>query len=136
MFSKNREDVNDLFQEVLLHLWKGYGSFRNEADIKTWIYRVSFNCCMDQKKKSDRYRSRIQLDVKVNPFEEPDEKGSQIQKLYSRIQDLGYFERGIILLWLEGLSYDEIASIAGISVKNVSYQLVQIKKKLIANSIK
>jgi len=136
MFSRNHDDVNDLFQEVLLHLWKGYDSFRNEADIKTWIYRVSFNCCMDQKKKKDKYRSTIVLDVKVNPFEDVDEKESQIRKVYSRIQELGFFDRGLILLWLEGLSYDEIASIAGISVKNVSFRLVQIKKKLIGNSIK
>lgn len=130
MFSKDRDEINDLFQEVLVRLWRGYGSFQNKADIRTWIYRVSLNSCIDQQKKSRRRGERVSLNVDIDPFEDTDDKRLQIKQLYKRIHRLGLVDRGIILLWLEGLSYDEIAAIVGISVKNVSFRLVNIKNKL------
>lgn len=130
MFSKDRDEIEDLFQEVLLRLWKGYGSFRERSEIKTWIYRVSLNSCLDQRKKSRRLGERVPLDVNIDAIEETGDKASQAKRLYSRINRLGLVDRGIILLWLEGLSYDEIADIVGISVKNVSWRLVRIKDKL------
>lgn len=130
MFSKDRDEINDLFQEVLVRLWRGYGSFQNKADIRTWIYRVSLNSCIDQQKKSRRRGERVSLNVDIDPFEDTDDKRLQIKQLYKRIHRLGLVDRGIILLWLEGLSYDEIAAIVGISVKNVSFWLVNIKNKL------
>lgn len=130
MFSKDKNEIDDLFQEVLVRLWKGYASFQRKADIKTWIYRVSLNSCIDQQKKSRRRGERVQLSVDIDPFEDTDDKALQTRQLYSRIQRLGLMDRGIILLWLEGLSYDEIAAIVGISVKNVSFRLVRIKNQL------
>ena len=50
MFSKDRDEIDDLFQEILIRLWNGYEKFRGEADIKTWIYRVSLNCCLNHQK--------------------------------------------------------------------------------------
>ena len=51
MFSKDRDDIDDMFQEILIKLWNGYEKFRGESDVKTWIYRVSLNCCLNQQKK-------------------------------------------------------------------------------------
>ena len=51
MFSKDRDDLDDMFQEILIKLWNGYEKFRGESDVKTWIYRVSLNCCLNQQKK-------------------------------------------------------------------------------------
>ena len=48
MFSKDKDEIDDLFQEILMRLWKGYGSFRGQADVKTWLYRVSLNTCLNQ----------------------------------------------------------------------------------------
>lgn len=50
MFSKDRDDIDDMFQEILIKLWNGYEKFRGESDVKTWIYRVSLNCCLNQQK--------------------------------------------------------------------------------------
>lgn len=130
MFSKDKDEIEDLFQEILIRLWKGYRSFLNKSDIKTWIYRVSLNSCLDQQKKSRRSGDRVPLSVDIDPFEGTDDKALQRKQLYSRINRLGLVDRGIILLWLEGLSYDEIAAIVGISVKNVSWRLVQIRNRL------
>lgn len=130
MFSKDKDEIDDLFQEVLVRLWKGYGSFQRKSDIRTWIYRVSLNSCIDQQKRNRRQGERVPLNVDIDPFEGTDDKAMQTKQLYSRISRLGLVDRGIILLWLEGLSYDEIAAIVGISVKNVSFRLVRIKNQL------
>ena len=61
MFSKDKDEIDDLFQEILMRLWKGYGSFRGQADVKTWLYRVSLNTCLNQDKKKRRRGERLSL---------------------------------------------------------------------------
>ena len=128
MFSKDQDEVNDLFQEVLINLWKGIGNFKGESDIKTWFYRVSLNTCISFERK--KKRDTLPLDMDVNLYEERDDDTRQIKMLYNRINKLGFFDRAIVLLWLENLSYDEIAAITGITVKNVSVRLFRIKEQL------
>lgn len=133
MFSKDEDEVNDLFQEVLINLWKGYEGFKGQSDIKTWIYRVSLNTCIsiDRKKKS---RKKAEAGMGVSLLSEGGENSKQIRMLHERINRLEIFDRAIILLWLENQSYEEIAAIVGISVKNVSVRLLRIKKKLMEMS--
>ena len=133
MFSKDEDEVNDLFQEVLINLWKGFESFKGMSDVKTWIYRVSLNTCISQdRKKKSRKKNEVGLDV--NLLKDGTENSKQIRMLHERINRLDIFDRAIILLWLENQSYDEIAAIVGISVKNVSVKLLRIKKKLMEMS--
>ena len=133
MFSKEEDEVNDLFQEVLINLWKGFEGFQGKSDVKTWIYRVSLNTCIsqDRKKKS---RKKTEMDMNAGLLGEGGENSKQIRMLHERINRLEIFDRAIILLWLENQSYDEIAAIVGISVKNVSVRLLRIKKKLMEMS--
>ena len=128
MFSKDQDEVNDLFQEVLINLWRGMESFKGESDIKTWIYRVSLNTCISMERK--KKRDAMPLEMDVNLYEDRDEDTLQIKMLYHRINKLGFLDRAIVLLWLENLSYEEIAAITGITVKNVSVRLVRIKEQL------
>ena len=130
MFSDCREEVEDLFQDVLVRLWKGYDTFRGEADVKTWIYRVSLNCCINRQKKIRHSGTHVPLSMDSDFFDDIDDRALQVRRLYERINRLGLIDRGIILLWLEGLTYEEIGRIIGISVKNVSFQLHRIKEEL------
>lgn len=130
MFSKDRQEVDDLFQEVLVKMWQGMDSFRGEASVRTWIYRIALNTCIDADKKKKRSGTRIPLSVDIDPFEDTDDKALQIKQLYRRINQLGLFDRSIVLLWLEGISYEEIGEITGISAKNVSVRLVRIREQL------
>ena len=129
MFSKDSDEVADLFQEILINMWKGFSSFRGESNISTWIWRISLNTCINTSKKG-RKLDTIPLNVNINPYEDVDEEALQVRQLYDRINQLGLVDRSLILLWLENLSYEEIGSIMGISVKNVSVKLVRIREKL------
>ena len=130
MFSNNPEEVADLFQEILINLWKGFAKFRGDSNIRTWIYRVSLNTCISSERKKSRKIETLPLTMDINLFSDSDDDTKQIQLLRNRINKLGPFDRAIVLLWLENLSYDEIGAIVGISAKNVSIRLVRIKDQL------
>ncbi|MCI6118436.1 MAG: sigma-70 family RNA polymerase sigma factor [Prevotella sp.] len=130
MFSKDNDEVSDLFQEILVKLWKGFSSFEGRSDIKTWVYRVSLNTCITIDRKKKRRAKNETLAIDINLYEDNDADTKQVKQLYERINKLGVFDRAIILLWLEGIPYDEIGDIVGISAKNVSVKLVRIREQL------
>ena len=129
MFSKDSDEVNDLFQEVLINLWKGFESFEGKSKVDTWIWRVSFNTCISQERKKKR-NSPIPLSMGIDLFNDKDDDTKQVKMLYDRIHRLKPFDRANVLLWLENMSYEEIAAIVGITVKNVSVRLYRIKEEL------
>ena len=130
MFSKDEEEVADLFQEILVNMWKGFSGFRGDSSARTWIYRVSLNTCISAERKKKRRGESVPLSMDINLFEDHDEDIKQIRLLQGRISRLGPFDRAIVLLWLDNLSYDEIGEIVGISAKNVSVRLFRIKEQL------
>lgn len=130
MFSKDNDEVADLFQEILIKLWKGFQSFEGRSDIKTWVYRVSLNTCISLDRKKKRRKKSDSLAMDINLYDDNDSDTRQVKQLYERINRLGVFDRAIILLWLEGIPYDEIADIVGISTKNVSVKLYRIREQL------
>ena len=128
MFSKDTDEVNDLYQGFLMNLWRGFGSFEGKSDIRTWIYRVALNTCIsiDRKKK----RKPVRLNMDIDLYEDTDTDTRQVRMLYNRISRLGPFDRAIILLWLDNIPYEEIGEIVGISAKYVSVRLLRIKEEL------
>ena len=130
MFSQDEEEVNDLFQETLINMWKGIDSFCEESKISTWIYRVALNTCLLQERKKKRQVAKVPLTMDVNFFEDDDANAAQVRMLHQRIGKLGLVDRALVMMWLEGMNYEEIADVVGISVKNVGVKLVRIKEKL------
>ena len=131
MFSNDQNEVADLFQEVLIGLWKSFPSYEERGDVRTWIYRVSLNVCISIDRKKRRHQT-VPLTMDIDPYEEVEtnQNSRQMDQLRRRIAKLGQFDRAIILLWLENMSYDEIAAVMGITVKNVSVRLFRIKEEL------
>lgn len=128
MFSKDDDEVADLFQESLINLWKGCA--RVEPDnVRGWVYRVCLNTCISQQRKSRRH-AHEPLTMDISPFDESDAKTRQAGMIHERIGRLQPFDRAIVLLWLEDISYEEIGQILGISAKAVSVRLVRIKEQL------
>lgn len=128
MFSKDPEEVNDLFQESLINIWRGLENFKGQSRMKTWLWRVTLNTCIssDRKKKIDT----VPLTMDINLFEDRDAETRQVNMLKQRIGKLRPFDRAIVLLWLESMSYDEIAAIVGITTQQVSVRLFRIKEQL------
>lgn len=129
-FSKDTEEVNDLFQEILINLWKGFPKFRGESDIRTWIWRVSLNTCSNQKRKKDSRVQTVPLSMDIDLYNDDDQHSRQIHMLYDRINRLDVFDKAIILLWLENMTYQDIASVVGISTAAVTNRLFRIKEQL------
>lgn len=129
MFSNDADEVADLFQEVLINVWRGFANFEQRSDIRTWIYRVALNTCISADRKARR-RAAIPLSMDVDLFRGGDDDAGQAALLHNRITKLRPFDRAIVLLWLENMSYEEIGAIVGITAKNVSVRLYRIKEQL------
>lgn len=129
MFSHDEAEVEDLVQEVLINLWQGMDSFRGDSQPGTWLWRICLNTCLNSQKRKKRRATAVQ-ELQVHVLSGDDDESRQIRQLHRRIRKLLPLDRAIVLLWLEDLSYDEIAAIVGISTKNVSVRLVRIREQL------
>lgn len=130
------QDREDLFQEIALQLWNSIPKFRSDAKETTWIYRVALNTAMQwNRKEKKRLSSLIPLETKHYLLPGNDRyENEDLAWLYAEIRQMGNVDRSLILLYLDGVSYQEIAEILGISNSNVGVKLNRIKNKLIKRS--
>jgi len=131
-YTDNKADQQDLYQDIVYQLWKAFDSFRGEAKISTWMYRIALNTALTRLKKKKRQGHSIAIDkVVLEQAENYDEDFERrLKSLYTHIAQLNELEKGIILLLLEGKKYDEIAEITGISSSNVGTKISRIKEKM------
>lgn len=133
MFSDSPEEVDDLVQQVLINLWQGYADVQQKDRPRSWVWRVAMNTCISADRRARRQPATNSLEsIGLHSADMASDNADdrQIRLLHDRIHRLGLFDRAIVLLWLEDLSYEEIASIVGISAKNVSVRLVRIREQL------
>lgn len=130
MYAKDNDEANDFFQETLIRLWRGFSQFRGESNIATWISRICINTCLSSLRKTRKHSKTIPLSIDLEMLEEDKEQSLQIKQMHALIGKLGVLDKALILLWLDNMSYEEIADVMGISVSNVSVKLVRIKEKL------
>ena len=134
VYTDNADDYQDYFQEVVLQLWKAFPSFRRESQASTWVYRVALNVCLSLLKTKKKRVAAVSLEPEHwgnIPYEAYDStEEEQIQQLYQAIRQLSEIDRALILLYLEGKKYEEIAQILGISLSNVGVKINRIKKQL------
>tara|TARA_R110002050_G_scaffold16019_2_gene49159 strand:+ start:258537 stop:259022 length:486 start_codon:yes stop_codon:yes gene_type:complete len=138
IYTDHREDQKDLYQDIVFQLWKSFDSFKNESKISTWMYRVALNTALTHLKKSKRLPFSIGIDeVILEQIESYDASFEEHLKImYRHIKQLNVLEKGLILLFLEGKKYEEIAEITGLSTTNVGTRISRIKKKLKEQIIK
>lgn len=131
LYATPNAPLNDLYQEVVLNLWKAYPKFRGECKVSTWIYRIALNTCISFMRKEKNIPEIVSLTpAEVDRSEEWDETQAMLRQLYRLINRLGQLEKSIILLYLEEKSYEEISEITGLTVTNVATKLNRIKEKL------
>jgi len=122
-------DKQDLRQEIIYQLWKSYGSFRGDAGFPTWMYRVALNTALYF------YKKKPPATLGLRPIEADDDDArseleEQLGEMYRAIRSLDRIDRAIIFLYLEKHSYQQIADVTGLNIKNVSVRIVRIKEKL------
>ena len=133
VYAADPEDRKDLFQEILYQLWRSHGSFKGESSWTTWIYRVALNTAITSFRRVRKLPEHAQLEEDI-PVEsrshESLEQDERTKLLYRAIRSLNKVDRAVITLYLEDLSYREIANILGISEDNAGVRLNRIKGKL------
>lgn len=133
MYESDREVRNDLFQEIVLQLWKSFHTFRGEAKITTWMYRIALNTAISGYRKQIRNVITEDLDeVHLNISEQygGDDGEEHAQRLQWAIRQLSEIERAMIMMALEEVPYEEIAETIGITQNNVRVRMNRIREKL------
>jgi len=123
----------DLFQEIVIQLWKSFDGFRNESKISTWMYRIALNTAL-----TDQRRSKTKVSLSFSGFvledkvEENDSSNHQenISLLYGAISKLTEVEKAIVMLYLDDKSYEEMEEVLGISQGTLRVKMNRIKEKL------
>lgn len=133
-YTDDHEDAKDLFQEVVLNIWKSMPTFKEASIISTWIYRITLNICIRAKQLSDKTQQRTtRLDsiIYKNLSSGNQDTNNDYKALYQCINHLSDIDKSIILMHLEQLSYDNISEVLGISENHVAVKISRIKKKLL-----
>lgn len=133
LYGKTEDDRQDLFQDIVIQLWKAYPKFRGDAKFSTWLYRIGLNVAITQfrKFKSRIYATDIEsLNIAIADDTYSMVKEEQSQELYAAIEKLNDIEKAIVMLYLDDKTYDEMEEILGISNGNLRVKMNRIKEKL------
>lgn len=127
-YINDHDQAKDLAQETFITVWEKLSTFRNEASIGTWIFRIATNTCLSQIKKNEKL-SKAEILVAEDDNDNPD-LDKEIKLLYQFISELAELDRIIISLELEGIKQQEISKIVGLSDPNIRVKIHRIKEKL------
>ena len=133
LYGRNDADRDDLYQEIVIQLWKAFGSYRGDAKISTWMYRIALNTAISNLRKQSRkvalsFPEFIPKD-EAETYEEK-LKEEKLQQMYAAIGRLTEVEKAIVMLYLEDKSYDEMEEILGIGNGALRVKMNRIKEKL------
>jgi RNA polymerase sigma-70 factor (ECF subfamily) len=122
--------VDDLVQDILMRLWRSYPSYRSDARIETWIYRVALNACMTYVKESIRERERQAVIVAQSPPPGAAHADTSMgDVLESFLAMLGAIDASILMMYLDGLTAEEMSGILGISGNAIGVRINRLKQR-------
>ena len=133
LYGRNDADKDDLYQEIVIQLWRAFGTYRGDAKISTWMYRIALNTAISNLRKQSR---KVALSFpEFVPKEEADTneekiKEENLRRMYAAISRLSEVEKALVMLYLEDKSYEEMEEIMGISNGALRVKMNRIKDKL------
>ncbi|MGE5106126.1 MAG: RNA polymerase sigma factor [Sphingobacteriales bacterium] len=133
LYGDSPMDKQDLFQEIILQIWKAYPSFRGESKFSTWLYRVALNTAISSYRKNKKAISTTGIDflpVEVQDISYDFEKEEKLKQLYKAIAQLSEVEKAIVMLYLDDRTYEEMEEVLGINQNNLRVKMNRIKDKL------
>lgn len=133
LYGQSVADKQDLFQEIVIQLWKAYGSFRGESKFSTWLYRIALNTAISAYRKNQRTISTTAMDALPVELAAPEydfTKEEKLKQLYAAISKLTEVEKAIVMLYLDDKSYEEMEEVLGVNQNNLRVKMNRIKDKL------
>lgn len=129
-YSQTRQDFEDLRQDAYINIWQGLECFRGDSQLRTWLYRVTLNTCVSTLRKRSRSIETLGLS-EMGDFVDADcEKRQLLIQLYEAIANLPPLDKAIIMMWLDEMSYDEIADVTGLGKNTIGTRIRRAKDKL------
>ena len=133
MYGSTASDGQDLFQDIIIQLWRAYPSFRGESRLSTWLYRIALNTAISDLRRQNRRIMPVALDpipIQVSEVQYSTEDDDRLALLYAAIGRLTEVEKALTMLYLEDKSYLEMEEILGISQNTLRVKMNRIKDKL------
>jgi len=133
IYTDDKDAHDDLFQEIVLQLWRSYDSFKGDSKFSTWMYRVGLNTAITLIRKKSKSKETNYIDeqyINIKSEDKDEFLEERITLLYAAIRMLNDVERALVLLFLEDLPYKEIAETLGISEVNARVKMNRVKIKL------
>lgn len=129
-YARTRMEYEDLRQDALVNIWQGLKDFRGHASIRTWVYRVTLNTCVSTLRRRGREQPASDIEALYGMVDESDDKMEMIRELHAAISQLSPTDKAIMMLWLDEMSYEEIAEMTGLGRNTVATRLRRAKEKI------
>lgn len=129
-YAVSEEDFQDLRQDVLTNIWRGLPSFRKESERSTWIYRICLNTCVSTWRKTSKHQQTMLGEEYTKDTAYTPVDNEQVDILYRVISMLNSIDKGMLLMWLNERSYDEIAEVMGMNRNTVATRIRRAKEKI------
>jgi RNA polymerase sigma factor (sigma-70 family) len=133
IYAYTSDDRKDLFQEIVIQLWKAYPRFRGDSKFSTWMYRVAINTAITGLRKQKDFITSYEpatLPADISDDNSSEAEEERLKQLYVAIDQLNQIERAIVMLYMEDKSYEEMEDIMGMSQGNLRVKMSRIKDKL------
>lgn len=128
-YANSKQEQEDLFQEIAIALWRSISKFEERSAESTWIYRIALNTAISSVRRAPApFSDNPDFDAPGSP--DSLEQEQEMDWIYRKLRSLNPVDRSLIVLYLEGTSYTEMAEIIGISESAVGVKISRVKTKL------
>lgn len=133
IYAYTNADKEDLFQEIVIQLWKAFPKFKGDAKLSTWLYRVAINTAISGLRKKKEFITSYEpanLPVHVSDDNFSHSEEEKLQQLLYAIEQLSQVEKAVVMLYMEDHTYEEMETILGINQGSLRVKMNRIKEKL------
>lgn len=133
VYAYTTADKEDLFQEIVIQLWKAFRKFKGDSKFSTWLYRVAINTAISGLRKKKGFITSYEpanLPVHVSDDNINDAEEERLQQLLQGIEQLNQVDKAIVMLYMEDYSYEEMENVLGINQGSLRVKMNRIKEKL------
>lgn len=132
VYCRDRDAREDLGQEIMIQLWRSFAKFDGRCQFSTWMYRIALNVAISFFRREGARTRVVMADEQrlLEAVDETDREPEEIRTLYEFIAELDPFSKALILLYLDGNTYPEIAGIVGITETNVATKISRLKNQM------